>query len=469
MVSTSPLSIVIIGSGAAATAAALKATERGARVTLIERGVIGGTCVNVGCVPSKILIRAAQVAQLRRNSPFDSGISATPPTIDRAALFAMQQARVESLRQAKYIETLRSNPAITWVAGEARLRDASHVAVRTAAGAETVIGFDRCLIATGARPAVPPIPGLAETPYWTSTEALASPTIPERLVVIGGSVVAVELAQAFARLGCRVTVLARSRLLSQEDPVIGATLTEAFRAEGITVWEQTTFEAVRYRDGLFTVTTNHGAFEAEQVLVATGRVPNTDALGLNEVGIKTTSTGAIVVDNQLRTNVATIFAAGDCTQLPQLVYVAAAAGTRAAINMTGGSATLDLTVVPAVVFTDPQVATVGLSEQDAQQKGLTVVSRTLPLENVPRALVNFETRGCVKLVAEAESGRLLGAQVVAPEAGEVIQTAALAIRHQMTVTDLAEHLFPYLTMVEGLKLAVQTFTQDVKRLSCCAG
>jgi mercuric reductase len=137
--------------------------------------------------------------------------------------------------------------------------------------------------------------------------------------------------------------------------------------------------------------------------------------------------------------------------------------------MTGGSATLDLTVVPAVVFTDPQVATVGLSEQDAQQKGLTVVSRTLPLENVPRALVNFETRGCVKLVAEAESGRLLGAQVVAPEAGEVIQTAALAIRHQMTVTDLAEHLFPYLTMVEGLKLAVQTFTQDVKRLSCCAG
>jgi len=172
-------------------------------------------------VPSKILIRAAQVAQLRRNSPFDSGISATPPTIDRAALFAMQQARVESLRQAKYIETLRSNPAITWVAGEARLRDASHVAVRTAAGAETVIGFDRCLIATGARPAVPPIPGLAETPYWTSTEALASPTIPERLVVIGGSVVAVELAQAFARLGSRVTVLAHSRLLSQEDPVRG--------------------------------------------------------------------------------------------------------------------------------------------------------------------------------------------------------------------------------------------------------
>jgi len=469
MVSTSPLSIVIIGSGAAATAAALKATEQGARVTLIERGVIGGTCVNVGCVPSKILIRAAQVAQLRRNSPFDSGISATPPTIDRAALFAMQQARVESLRQAKYIETLRSNPAITWVAGEARLRDASHVAVRTAAGAETVIGFDRCLIATGARPAVPPIPGLAETPYWTSTEALASPTIPERLVVIGGSVVAVELAQAFARLGSRVTVLARSRLLSQEDPVIGATLTEAFRAEGITVWERTTFEAVRYRDERFTVTTNHGAFEAERVLVATGRVPNTERLGLAEVGIRTTRTGAIVVDNELRTNVATIFAAGDYTQLPQLVYVAAAAGTRAAINMTGGSATLDLTVVPSVVFTDPQVATVGLSEQDAQQQGLTVASRTLSLANVPRALVNFETRGCIKLVAEAGSGRLLGAQVVAPEAGEVIQTAALAIRHRMTVADLAEQLFPYLTMVEGLKLAAQTFTQDVKRLSCCAG
>jgi len=164
-----------------------------------------------------------------------------------------------------------------------------------------------------------------------------------------------------------------------------------------------------------------------------------------------------------------IYAAGDCTDQPQFVYVAAAAGTRAAINMTGGNATLDLTAMPAVVFTDPQVATVGYSEAEAHHDGIETDSRTLTLDNVPRALVNFDTRGFIKLVSEAGSGRLIGVQAVAPEAGELIQTAVLAIRNRMTVRELADQLFPYLTMVEGLKLAAQTFTKDVKQLSCCAG
>ncbi|MGH8848267.1 MAG: mercury(II) reductase, partial [Polaromonas sp.] len=174
-------------------------------------------------------------------------------------------------------------------------------------------------------------------------------------------------------------------------------------------------------------------------------------------------------DSGLRTSSPHIYAAGDCTDQPQFVYVAAAAGTRAAINMTGGEASLDLAVVPAVVFTDPQVATVGYSEAEAHHDGIETDSRTLTLDNVPRALVNFDTRGFIKLVAEAGSGRLIGVQAVAPEAGEFIQTAALAIRARMTVQELAGQLFPYLTMVEGLKLAAQTFNKDVKQLSCCAG
>ncbi|MDE2120784.1 MAG: mercuric reductase, partial [Betaproteobacteria bacterium] len=173
-------------------------------------------------------------------------------------------------------------------------------------------------------------------------------------------------------------------------------------------------------------------------------------------------------DAGMRTSAPTIYAAGDCTNQPQFVYVAAAAGSRAAINMTGGDATLDLSATPAVVFTDPQVATVGLSEQEAHDAGIATDSRTLPLDNVPRALANFDTRGFIKLVVEQGSGRLLGVQAVAPQAGELIQTAALAIRAGMTARDLADQLFPYLTMVEGLKLAAQTFSQDVKRLSCCA-
>jgi len=463
------LHVAVIGSGGAAMAAALQAVERGARVTLIERGTIGGTCVNVGCVPSKIMLRAAHIAHLRRHSPFDAGISAAEPTIRRDRLLAQQQARVDELRHAKYESILDGTPAIAVVRGTARFKDAHALTVALEGGGEQVMAFDRCLVATGAVAAVPRIPGLADAPYWTSTEALASPDIPPRLAVIGSSVVAVELAQAFARLGSRVTILARNKLFLREDPAIGEALTAAFREEGIVVLEQTMAEGIAHADGEFVLTTNHGELRADRLLVATGRTPNTHQLDLEAAGVTLDAQGAIVVDDHMRTSVPGIYAAGDCTDQPQFVYVAAAAGTRAAINMHGGDAALDLSAMPAVVFTDPQVATVGRSETEAHQEGIETDSRTLPLEHVPRALANFDTRGFIKIVAEAGSGRLLGVQAVAPEAGELIQTAAIALRASMTVHDLADQLFPYLTMVEGLKLCAQTFTRDVRQLSCCAG
>ena len=463
------LHIAVIGSGGAAMAAALKAVEQGARVTLIERGTLGGTCVNVGCVPSKIMIRAAHIAHLRRESPFDGGIAAAPPAILRERLLAQQQARVDELRHAKYENILDGNTAITMLRGEARFRDGHHLTVRLTDGGEREVAFDRCLIATGASAAVPPIPGLKDTPYWTSTEALESDTIPQRLAVIGSSVVAVELAQAFARLGSRVTILARSTLFFREDPAIGEAVTAAFRAEGIEVQEHTQASHVAYAAGEFVLTTGHGIVAADKLLVATGRTPNTRGLNLEAAGVTINAQGAIVIDKGMRTSNPHIYAAGDCTDQPQFVYVAAAAGTRAAINMTGGDAALDLTAMPAVVFTDPQVATVGYSEAEAHHDGIETDSRLLTLDNVPRALANFDTRGFIKLVIEEGSGRLIGVQAVAPEAGELIQTAVLAIRNRMTVQELAEQLFPYLTMVEGLKLAAQTFNKDVKQLSCCAG
>ena len=463
------LHIAVIGSGGAAMAAALKAVEQGARVTLIERGTLGGTCVNVGCVPSKIMIRAAHIAHLRRESPFDGGIAAAPPAILRERLLAQQQARVDELRHAKYENILDGNTAITMLRGEARFRDGHHLTVRLTDGGEREVAFDRCLIATGASAAVPPIPGLKDTPYWTSTEALESDTIPQRLAVIGSSVVAVELAQAFARLGSRVTILARSTLFFREDPAIGEAVTAAFRAEGIEVQEHTQASHVAYAAGEFVLTTGHGIVAADKLLVATGRAPNTRGLNLEAAGVTFNAQGAIVIDQGMRTSNPHIYAAGDCTDQPQFVYVAAAAGTRAAINMTGGDAALDLSAMPAVVFTDPQVATVGYSEAKAHHDGIETDSRTLTLDNVPRALANFDTRGFIKLVIEEGSGRLIGVQAVAPEAGELIQTAVLAIRNRMTVQELADQLFPYLTMVEGLKLAAQTFNKDVKQLSCCAG
>ena len=468
MNSDNNLHIAVIGSGGAAMAAALKAAERGARITLIERGIIGGTCVNTGCVPSKIMSRAAHIAHLRTESPFDGGVSAQIPKVDRANLLQQQQTRVEELRDAKYEGILRDQTAITVLNGEARFVDGNNLVVQLNEGGEQNVHFDRAFIGTGARPAEPSIPGLAETPYLTSTSALALITVPERLIVIGAGFVALELAQAFARLDSKVTVLARSRLLSGEEPAVGEAIEAAFRREGIEVLKQTQASRVDYTDNEFVIETNAGTLRADQLLVATGRIPNTENLNLAGIGVET-SRGAIQVDGQLQTTVPGVYAAGDCTDQPQFVYVAAAGGSRAAVNMTGGEATLDLSAMPGVMFTEPQVATAGLTEAEALKQGYNVDTRLLDLENVPRALVNFDTHGFIKMVAERDSGRLLGVQAVAVEAGELIQTAVIALRSRMTVQDIGDELFPYLTMVEGLKLCAQTFTKDVKQLSCCAG
>jgi mercuric reductase len=464
------LRVAIIGSGGAAIAAAIRSADDGAQVTLVERGTLGGTCVNVGCVPSKIMLRGAHITRLRRASPFDAGIPAAASLrIDRKALLAQQQDRVLELRRAKYERIVETHPNIRLIEGTARFRDGRTLRVARENGPEQTIGFDRAFIATGASPMIPPISGLADTPYWTATEALAADAIPARLSVIGSSAVAVELAQAFARLGSRVTLLARNTLLTREDPAIGAQLAEAFAAEGIRVLPHTQASKVALDRGEFVLATACGELRSEKLLIATGRAPNTAVLGLKATGVEVDARGAIIVDERLRTTTPHIYAGGDCTSHPQLVYVAAAAGTRAAINMLGGDAALDLSIVPAVIFTDPQVATVGYSEAAAHLAGMDTDSRTLGLDQVPRALANFDTRGFIKLVAEAGSGRLVGAQIVAAEAGEAVQSVALAVRNRMTVADLAQQLFPYLTMVEGLKLCAQTFTRSVEQLSCCAG
>ncbi|MGR9117401.1 MAG: mercury(II) reductase [Gammaproteobacteria bacterium] len=470
-----PLHVAIIGTGSGAFACALKAVENGAKVTLIERKpIIGGTCVNIGCVPSKIMIRAAHIAHLQKDHAFD-GIKKHKPVIDRKRLLAQQQARVDELRSAKYENILESNPNITLVKGEARFKSINTLIVDQEHGGYTEIRADRFLIATGASAAIPPIPDLAGTPYWTSTEALEAEKLPEHLIVIGSSIVALELAQAYLRLGSRVTLLARSSILFREDPDIGSELHKILESEGMTILAHTQAEVVSYKkgrfsSGKFTIKTTKGqTLEGDRLLIATGRPPNTQGLALEQAGVETGKGGTITIDDHMRTNVEHIYAAGDCTNQPQFVYVAAAAGTRAAINMTGGDAAIDLSAMPTVMFTDPQMATVGLTEAEAHLNNIETDSRLLPLDNVPRSLANFETRGFVKLVMEEDSRRLIGAQILAPDAGEMIQVAVLAIHNKMTIEELAGQLFPYLTMVEGIKLCAQAFSKDVKELSCCAG
>ncbi|MEE8390691.1 MAG: mercury(II) reductase [Anaerolineae bacterium] len=461
--------LVVIGSGAAGFAGAIRAAELGYRVIMVEQGTIGGTCVNVGCVPSKTLIRTAEAHHRATHSPF-AGVRPRGADLDWEAVMAEKDALLESLRQSKYVDVLKAYPDITFVQGKARLTPEANVEVDG-----RLFRPARVLITTGASPHVLPIPGIEKVKVLTSTEALALRERPESLLVIGGRSVALELAQIYARFGTRVTLLQRSpRIIPEHEPEIAEALAGYLREEGVTIHTGVVVQAIRQEDNEKVVTATvdgeEGVFRAVQVLMATGRRPNTADWGLEQIGLELDGRGAIVVDGQMRTSHPDIYASGDCTTNPMFVYVAAAGGAIAADNaLNGAGRTLDLSAMPAVIFTDPQVAMVGLTEAQAKAQGYDVQTSTLPLEYVPRALAARDTRGLIKLVADGATGRLLGAHILAAEGGEVVQAAVLAVKFGLTLDDLTGTLFPYLTQVEGLKLAAQTFSKDVTKLSCCAG
>jgi mercuric reductase len=278
----------------------------------------------------------------------------------------------------------------------------------------------------------------------------------------------------FARVGVKVTILFRSRLLPEAEPEISQALASYFEDEGVTVQRVGGYESICTREGGIALTAAiDGAtetFEAQRVLLSAGRKANIDGLGLEEAGVALFPNGGIEVDDRMRTTKPGVYAAGDVTGRDQFVYMAAYGAKIAAENaLNGDGRRYDATAMPSVVFTDPQVASVGLTEENARAEGLAVRTSVLPLDYVPRALAARDTRGLIKLVAEKETGRLLGAHILAPEGADSIQTAALAIKQSLTFTELGEMIFPYLTTVEGLKLAAQTFDMDVSKLSCCAG
>jgi mercuric reductase len=460
--------LVVIGAGSAGFSAAIHASELGARVALIGHGTIGGTCVNIGCVPSKTLIRAAEALRHAQVAHRFAGITATARLTDWPALVAQKDQLVVALRQAKYQALLPEYQTIRYIEGQARFTDAGIEA------AGSVFPADRVVIATGASPALPAIPGLEDVPCLTSTSALSLGRLPDSLLVIGGGVIGCELGQMFARFGVAVTIVCRSRLLPEMEPEISGALTAYLRDEGLTILDGLRYERI-HRTGTgiaLDVIDGDGKDRvlAEQVLIATGRSPNTQELGLDAAGIALDTHGAIATDGHLATSRAGIYAAGDITGRDQYVYMAAYGAKLAAGNaLNGNSRRYDARAMPEVVFTDPQVAKVGLTEAEARRQGYAVRTVRLDLDKVPRALAARNTSGLIKLVAEAETERLLGAQILAPEGGDSIQTAVLAIKHQLTVPDLAETLFPYLTTVEGLKLAALGFEKDVAKLSCCAG
>jgi mercuric reductase len=468
--------LAITGSGGAAFAAAITARDTGASVVMIERGTVGGTCVNTGCVPSKALLAAAAARHDARGQRFP-GITTQTGPVDMAALTGGKNDLVAAMRASKYVD-LAADYGWQIIAGTARFTggpDAPVLRVRLNDGGTATIEAGQYLVATGSAPWVPPIGGLAGAEYLTSTTAMELTELPESMLVIGGNAVGLELAQMFARLGVTVTVAETlDRLAPFDEPEVSAAIEDAFADEGIGIRTATTVRSVRGdATARSAIITTAGGPERElaygQILVAAGRRPVTAGLNLDAIGVKTGGRGEIVTDELGRTANPRVRAAGDVTGGPQYVYTAAAQGSTAAANaLLGAGRAVDYTALPRVTFTSPAIASAGLTEAELTGQGVACDCRVLPLSAVPRALVARDTRGVVKLVAEAGGGRVRGVHAVADGAGEMITAAAYAIRARMTVADLAQAWAPYLTMSEGLRLAAQAFSRDVSRLSCCA-
>lgn len=460
--------LLIIGSGGAGFSAAIKAIEYGAKVGMIERGTVGGTCVNIGCVPSKTLLRAGEINHLAKVNPF-TGLQTSVGEVELSSLIEQKKELVSELRNQKYVNLIEEY-GFDLIKGEAKFVDENTVEVNG-----QKLSAKRFLIATGASPSLPSIFGLEEVDYLTSTTLLELKKLPKRLTVIGSGYIGMELGQLFHHLGSEVTLMQRSeRLLKEYDPEISEAVEKALIEQGINLVKGVIFERVEQegeiKKVIVTVDGEQKVVESEQLLIATGRKPNTDTLNLSAAGVEVGSRREIKINDYARTSNEKIYAAGDVTLGPQFVYVAAYEGKIVADNAIGElNKKLDLSVVPGVIFTNPGVATVGLTEEQAKEQGYVVKTSVLPLDAVPRAIVNRETTGVFKLIADAKTMKVLGVHIVSENAGDVIYAATLAVKFGLTVDDLKESFAPYLTMAEGLKLAALTFDKDVSKLSCCAG
>ncbi len=468
--------LLILGSGSTAFAAAIAAHDLGARVAMVERRTLGGTCANRGCLPSKNLIEAARIVHEAAHPRYE-GLAPARIEVDGARLVAQKDDVVHAYRAKKYAAVAEALDGVEVLSGSARFVDPSTVALDG-----TTVRAAQILIATGSRPAIPPIPGLAAVPYLTSDLLDADEPgrvleLPASLVVLGSGYVAVELAQLFARLGSSVTVVARSQLLRGFEPEIGATIADVFRAEGIEVVEGARIEGVTgdERSVAVALETDRGdrIVRGERLLVATGRRPNTDDLDLEAAGVATDAAGFVRVDPELRTSQPGIWAAGDVIGRQHGSQMATPVGARqgrivAENAFAGAGRRFDGTVIPRAVFTDPPIGTVGLTEAEVRARHLPAAVAVTPLEHVPRAGAIHRTEGLVKFIVSTLDERVLGVHMVGEAAPEVIHEAAMALRFRATLTDFIDLIHVYPTMAEALKIGAQAFSRDVSKLSCCA-
>jgi len=466
---TNRFDLVITGGGSAAFAAAIEASGLGKKILMINDALpIGGTCVNVGCVPSKTLIRTAEAFYHSNHSNF-AGIKQGKSTIDFKEIINQKRELVENLRQKKYIDVISDDPNITVIKGHAKLTGKNEVSVNSQRYTAEII-----LIATGSSTFVPDIAGLEQSGYYTNDTLYELEKLPEHLIVIGGRYIALENAQLFRRLGSEVTILQRSsQILPTETPDITENLSDYLTEEGITIKTGVKIHSIaKNGNKVFVKTIIEGkteTVEGTHLLVATGRKGNTEGLWSEELKIETHGNGFIKTDEYQRTSVPNIYAAGDVSGEYLFVYTAAYSASLAVRNaFSKKNQKKDYSVLPWVIFTDPQVAGVGMDENQAAAAGIDYEVSSLPLEAVPRALAARNTKGFIKLIRDRQTDKLIGARILAAEGSELLMEISLAIKYGITVEQIKNMFHPYLTLSEGIKLAAIGFSKDINKLSCCA-
>lgn len=446
--------VVIIGGGPGGYVAAIRAAQMGAQVALVEKDSLGGTCLNRGCIPTKALVASAELVHNVKNAA-NFGVNIDSFSVDFNRVMARKEEIVEGLVEG--IQFLLSRHKIQVFSGTGKITSPNTVQVTQEDGSEENIDAKNIIIATGSEPALITALGYNGTTVITSNEALELDAIPESLLVIGGGVIGCEFASIFHEFGTKVTIVeAMPTILPLVDDEISRRLQMLMRKKGIDIKTKTMIESIVEEDGGIVATLESGdEIRAEKALISIGRTFNTAGLGLETVGIELGDKGEILVDDYLQTNVSGIYAIGDVTNKMQLAHVASAQGLVAVEHIMGQKRPMDYNVVPGCIFTSPEVGTVGITAQEAKAQGIKTKVGKFPFAALGKARCTEDTDGIVKIITDAETGKVLGVHIFGPSATDLIAEAALAIQMGATATQIAQTIHAHPTLAESMMEAAE--------------
>ncbi|HUS69319.1 MAG TPA: dihydrolipoyl dehydrogenase [Anaerolineae bacterium] len=444
--------IAIVGAGVGGYVAAIRAAQLGARVALIERERVGGVCLNWGCIPTKAMVSSIELLlELERAEEF--GVILAEPAFDFARMMSRKDEVVERLVSG--VESLLEMHKVDVISGVGEF--VSPTQVKVTGGSPREIEAQKVIVATGSRPTMPPVPGLDLPGVVTSNDVVSLKEPPDDLVIVGGGVIGVEFASIFNALGTKVTIVEMlPSVLTTVDEELARRHQQLLRRQGVDVHTKSPLKEVRQRDGglevVYEEPTGEGAVVADMVLMATGRVPHTDGLHLEKIGVKVDK-GAIAVNEHMATNVPGVYAIGDVTGGFMLAHVASREGEVAAEHALGRESSIDYRAVPNCVFSLPEIAGVGLTEQEAKERGLAYKKSRFPFTASGRALAMGQTAGMVKMICDESTGRVLGLHIMGPHATDLIAEGALAVRSGATADDIVQTIHAHPTLPEAVREA----------------